>query len=76
MQGYFPPPPAWPSLHRTMVFAAVMGVFLIVYGVLVNFYSGKIQADGRRYEPSLNLRTYSIVIGILLLLLGFFLSRY
>ena len=59
-----------------MLAAAGMGVVLVVYGVLVNFYSGKIQEDGRIYGPSRNLRTYPILIGVLLLLLGFFLSRY
>jgi hypothetical protein len=59
-----------------MVTAIFVGVVLMVYGVLVNFYSGKVRADGRVYEPSRNLRVYPIVIGILLLLLGFFLSRY
>jgi hypothetical protein len=59
------------------MFAATgMGVVLVVYGVLVNLYSGKIQEDGRTYEPSRNLRIYPILIGALLLLLGFFLRRY
>ena len=59
-----------------MFAAAGMGVVLVVYGVLVNFYSGKLQEDGRIYEPSQNLRIYPILIGVLLLLLGFFLSRH
>ena len=59
------------------MFAATgTGVVLVVYGVLVNFYSGKLQEDGRIYEPSQNLRIYPILIGVLLLLLGFFLSRH
>ena len=75
MQANFPPP-SRPSVHGTMFAATGMGIVLIVYGVLVNIYSGKIQEDGRIYEPSRNLRIYPILIGVLLLLLGFFLSRY
>jgi hypothetical protein len=53
-----------------------MGIIVTAYGVLANIYSGKIQKDGQRYEPSRNLRVYTIVAGILLLLLGLFWNRY
>jgi hypothetical protein len=67
-----PLPPHWPTAHATIA----MGIIVTVYGILANIYSGRIQKDGQRYEPSRNLRVYTIVVGVLLFLIGFVWNRY
>jgi hypothetical protein len=59
-----------PSLN-----AMLLGSALILYGIFINVYSGKVKQDGERYEPNPGMRIYPIVFGTLLLLLGFYLRR-
>jgi len=53
----------------------LLGSALILYGIFVNVYGGKIKRDGERHEPNAGMRVAPIVLGTVLLLLGFYLRR-
>jgi hypothetical protein len=61
------------GLHPTPIDTIVFGCFWILYGIFINVYSGKIKKDGEPYIPNPGMRVTPLVLGTLLLFLGFYL---
>jgi hypothetical protein len=63
------------GIHPTPLDTILFGSLWILYGIFINVYTGKIKKDGERYKPNTGMRVTPIVLGILFLLLGFYLLR-
>jgi hypothetical protein len=53
----------------------LLGSLLILYGIFINVYAGKVKKNGERYEPNPGMRVTPILLGILLLVLGVLWNR-
>jgi len=64
-----------PYLWHTPQKIMVVGAIVITYGVLAQIYTGKSRKNGPTHTSTKRFRIGTIVLGVLLFLLGLYLSR-